>query len=121
LKDEKKNVTILVATSGDTGGAVANGFYNVDGVEVVILYPSGKVSAVQEQQLTSLGKNIHALEVQGNFDDCQQMVKQAFADKDINQHLFLSSANSINIARWLPQQMYYFLLTSSGRINQHHR
>ena len=108
LKDEKKNVTILVATSGDTGGAVANGFYNVDGVEVVILYPSGKVSAVQEQQLTSLGKNIHALEVQGNFDDCQQMVKQAFADKDINQHLFLSSANSINIARWLPQQMYYF-------------
>ena len=92
-------VTVLVATSGDTGGAVANGFYNVKGVEVIILYPSGKVSAVQEKQLTTLGKNIHAIEVEGNFDDCQQMVKQAFADKDINQKLFLTSANSINVAR----------------------
>lgn len=103
-----KKVTVLVATSGDTGGAVANGFYDVDGVEVVILYPSGKVSPVQEKQLTTLGKNIHALEVQGTFDDCQAMVKTAFADKDVTDKLFLTSANSINIARWLPQQFYYF-------------
>ena len=108
LKDEQKKVTVLVATSGDTGGAVANGFYNVPGVDVVILYPSGKVSPVQEKQLTTLGKNIIALEVEGTFDDCQQMVKQAFADSDINQKLFLTSANSINVARWLPQQFYYF-------------
>ena len=101
-------VTVLVATSGDTGGAVANGFYDVDGVEVVILYPSGKVSPVQEKQLTTLGKNIHALEVEGTFDDCQQMVKNAFVDKEINEKLFLTSANSINVARWLPQQFYYF-------------
>ena len=79
----KRNVTVLVATSGDTGGAVANGFYDVEGVDVIILYPSGKVSPVQEKQLTTLGKNIKALEVQGTFDDCQQMVKQAFTDKDI--------------------------------------
>jgi threonine synthase len=98
----------LVATSGDTGGAVANGFYNVDGVEVVILYPSGKVSSVQEKQLTTLGNNVHALEVDGTFDDCQQMVKQAFTDEELNKKLFLTSANSINIARWLPQQFYYF-------------
>ena len=104
----KTKVTVLVATSGDTGGAVANGFYNVAGVDVVILYPSGKVSQVQEKQLTTLGKNIAALEVEGTFDDCQQMVKQAFADSDINQQLFLTSANSINVARWLPQQFYYF-------------
>ena len=104
----KRNVTVLVATSGDTGGAVANGFYNVEGVEVVILYPSGKVSPVQEKQLTTLGKNIKALEVQGTFDDCQQMVKQAFTDKDFKEKLFLTSANSINVARWLPQQFYYF-------------
>jgi len=108
LKDEEKKVTVLVATSGDTGGAVANGFYNVPGVDVVILYPSGKVSPVQEKQLTTLGKNITALEVEGTFDDCQQMVKQAFADSDVNQKLFLTSANSINVARWLPQQFYYF-------------
>jgi threonine synthase len=105
---DNNKVTVLVATSGDTGGAVANGFYDVSGVEVVILYPSGKVSPVQEKQLTTLGKNIHALEIEGNFDDCQQMVKQAFADEDINQKLFLTSANSINVARWLPQQFYYF-------------
>lgn len=105
---QDKKVTVLVATSGDTGGAVANGFYDVDGVEVVILYPSGKVSPVQEKQLTTLGKNIHALEVEGSFDDCQQMVKQAFADSELNKHLFLTSANSINVARWLPQQFYYF-------------
>ena len=103
-----KKVTVLVATSGDTGGAVANGFFDVDGVEVVILYPSGKVSSVQEKQLTTLGKNIHALEVTGTFDDCQQMVKQVFTDEELNKKLFLTSANSINIARWLPQQFYYF-------------
>src|SRR6187402_403186 len=108
LKNENQQVTVLVATSGDTGGAVANGFYDVPGVDVIILYPSGKVSAVQEKQLTTLGKNIHALEIEGNFDDCQQMVKQAFTDKDISQKLFLTSANSINVARWLPQQFYYF-------------
>ena len=108
VKGIDKKVIVLVATSGDTGGAVANGFYGVEGVEVVILYPSGKVSSVQEKQLTTLGNNIHALEVEGSFDDCQQMVKQAFADKSLNQKLFLTSANSINVARWLPQQFYYF-------------
>lgn len=108
LKGKNRKVTVLVATSGDTGGAVANGFYDVDGVEVVILYPSGKVSPVQEKQLTALGKNIHALEIEGTFDDCQQMVKQAFTDKELNEQLFLTSANSINVARWLPQQFYYF-------------
>ncbi len=108
VKDKSRKITVLVATSGDTGGAVANGFYDVEGIEVIILYPSGKVSPVQEKQLTTPGKNIHALEVEGTFDDCQQMVKQAFADKDINQQLFLTSANSINVARWLPQQFYYF-------------
>jgi threonine synthase len=106
-KERKEKVIVLVATSGDTGGAVANGFHNVDGVEVVILYPSGKVSSVQEKQLTTLGSNIHALEVHGNFDDCQQLVKQAFADETITSKVFLTSANSINVARWLPQQFYY--------------
>ena len=108
VQGDSRKVTVLVATSGDTGGAVANGFYNVEGVEVVILYPSGKVSPVQEKQLTTPGKNIHALEVKGTFDDCQQMVKQAFADKELTDKLFLTSANSINVARWLPQQFYYF-------------
>jgi len=108
VKDLSKKVTVLVATSGDTGGAVANGFYDVDGVDVVILYPSGRVSSVQEKQLTTLGKNIHALEVAGTFDDCQQMVKQVFTDEALNKKLFLTSANSINVARWLPQQFYYF-------------
>ena len=108
LMNENKKVTVLVATSGDTGGAVASGFYNVPGVEVIILYPSGKVSPVQEKQLTTLGQNIHALEIHGNFDDCQQLVKQAFADEEINKKRFLTSANSINVARWLPQQFYYF-------------
>jgi threonine synthase len=107
-KERDERLIVLVATSGDTGGAVANGFYGVKGVEVVVLYPSGKVSSVQEKQLTTLGKNVHALEVNGNFDDCQQLVKQAFADRQLNQKLFLTSANSINIARWLPQQFYYF-------------
>jgi len=108
VKDNDRKITVLVATSGDTGGAVANGFHNVEGVEVVILYPSGKVSSVQEKQLTTLGKNIHALEIDGNFDDCQQMVKKAFSDEELNEKLFLTSANSINVARWLPQQFYYF-------------
>jgi len=108
VKDRNQPVTVLVATSGDTGGAVASGFYNVEGVRVVILHPSGKVSSVQELQLTTLGKNITALEVSGSFDDCQRMVKAAFADPDLNRALFLTSANSINVARWLPQQFYYF-------------
>ena len=107
-KQQSQKVTVLVATSGDTGGAVANGFLGVDGVDVVILYPSGKVSKVQELQLTTLGQNISALEVQGTFDDCQAMVKQAFADKELTDQMFLTSANSINVARWLPQQFYYF-------------
>jgi threonine synthase len=108
VKDQPKKVTVLVATSGDTGGAVANGFYDVPNVEVIILYPSGKVSTVQEKQLTTLGKNIHALEVNGSFDDCQQMVKEIFANAEDFKNLFLTSANSINVARWLPQQFYYF-------------
>lgn len=108
VKDNGKKITVLVATSGDTGGAVANGFYNVEGIDVVILYPSGKVSNVQEKQLVTLGNNIHALEINGTFDDCQQMVKQAFSDEHLNKKLFLTSANSINVARWLPQQFYYF-------------
>lgn len=107
-QQQKGKVTVLVATSGDTGGAVANGFLGVDGVEVVILYPSGKVSPVQELQLTTCGQNIKALEVTGSFDDCQAMVKDAFMDADLNKKLTLTSANSINVARWLPQQLYYF-------------
>ena len=106
--NKSQKTTVLVATSGDTGGAVANGFLGVEGVEVVILYPSGKVSTVQELQLTTCGQNITALEINGTFDDCQAMVKQAFADVDLNNKLTLTSANSINVARWLPQQLYYF-------------
>lgn len=107
-KERKDKVHVLVATSGDTGGAVASGFYGVEGVDVIILYPSGKVSSVQEKQLTTYGKNIYALEVDGSFDDCQRMVKQAFADETLTKKMFLTSANSINVARWLPQQFYYF-------------
>jgi threonine synthase len=107
-QSSSKKTTILVATSGDTGGAVANGFLGVDGVEVIILYPSGKVSPVQELQLTTCGENITALEVQGSFDDCQSIVKQAFIDEDLKQKYQLTSANSINVGRWLPQQLYYF-------------
>ena len=106
-KDKNQKNTVLVATSGDTGGAVASGFLNVKGVEVVILYPSGKVSDIQERQLTTLGENITALEVDGVFDDCQDMVKKAFNDADL-KHKNLTSANSINIARWLPQMFYFF-------------
>jgi threonine synthase len=104
---ESQPVTVLVATSGDTGGAVAHGFLGVPGVEVVILYPSGKVSPLQELQLTTLGQNITALEVSGNFDDCQRLVKQAFLDAELTSRRTLTSANSINVARWLPQQLYY--------------
>jgi len=107
-KEQGRRVTVLVATSGDTGSAVANGFLGVDGIDVVILYPSGKVSKVQEQQLTTLGQNITALEVSGTFDDCQALVKRTFADTDLTERMFLTSANSINVARWLPQQFYYF-------------
>jgi threonine synthase len=107
-KGNDKEVTVLVATSGDTGSAVANGFLGVKGVRVVILYPSGKVSKIQELQLTTLGQNITALEVKGTFDDCQALVKQAFADDELNKKVLLTSANSINVARWLPQQFYYF-------------
>ncbi|NGY38014.1 threonine synthase [Flavobacterium sp. XN-5] len=105
-KKDSKN-TVLVATSGDTGGAVASGFLGVAGVEVIILYPSGKVSDIQEKQLTTLGQNIKALEVDGVFDDCQDMVKKAFLDESL-KHKNLTSANSINIARWLPQMFYFF-------------
>ncbi|SDW90084.1 threonine synthase [Lutibacter oricola] len=101
-------VTVLVATSGDTGGAVASGFLGVEGVDVVILYPSGKVSDVQEKQLTTLGQNIKALEVNGTFDDCQAMVKTAFLDEELTSQRNLTSANSINVARWLPQMFYFF-------------
>lgn len=106
-KSQARETTILVATSGDTGGAVANGFYGVEGVKVVILYPSGKVSDLQEKQLTTLGGNITALEVDGDFDACQALVKQAFLDAELNSRLNLTSANSINIARWMPQSIYY--------------
>jgi len=108
LRHENGHVTILVATSGDTGSAVANGFYKVDGVDVVILYPAGKVSEIQEKQLTTLGENITALEVDGTFDDCQRLVKAAFVDPELIKKKKLSSANSINIARLIPQSFYYF-------------
>ncbi|MCB4808388.1 threonine synthase [Tamlana sp. 62-3] len=106
-KDNDNEVTVLVATSGDTGGAVANGFLGVKGVNVVILYPSGKVSDIQEKQLTTLGQNIKALEVNGTFDDCQAMVKTAFLDESLTSKMQLTSANSINVARWLPQLFYF--------------
>lgn len=108
IKNEKQQTTILVATSGDTGGAVAAGFYKTPGVKVIILYPSGKVSDLQEKQLTTLGENISAIEVNGTFDDCQALVKEAFLDKELNEKYHLSSANSINIARLIPQSFYYF-------------
>jgi len=107
-KQQDRQVTILVATSGDTGSAVANGFLGVPGTRVIVLYPSGKVSDVQEKQFTTLGQNITALEVSGTFDDCQRLVKQAFLDEDLRKQHFLTSANSINIARLIPQSFYYF-------------
>lgn len=106
--EESRKTIVIVATSGDTGGAVANGFHKVDGVEVVILYPKGKVSRVQELQLTTLGGNVITLEVRGNFDDCQRLAKMSLADEDLKKKAVLTSANSINVARWLPQQFYYF-------------
>lgn len=105
----EKKIVVLVATSGDTGGAVANAFHNIPGTEVIILYPSGKVSPVQEKQLTALGGNIHALEIKGDFDDCQKLVKLAFLDEALKENILLTSSNSINVARWLPQQIYYAL------------
>ena len=105
---DSKLVNVLVATSGDTGSAVANGFLGVDGIHVYVLYPKGKVSPIQECQFTTLGKNITAIEVDGVFDDCQALVKNAFIDTELNQHMMLTSANSINVARFLPQAFYYF-------------
>ena len=107
-KAGSKDVNVLVATSGDTGSAVANGFLGVDGIHVYVLYPKGKVSEIQEKQFTTLGQNITALEIDGTFDDCQALVKSAFMDKELNDHLLLTSANSINVARFLPQAFYYF-------------
>lgn len=107
-KQGQKKVNVLVATSGDTGGAVANGFLGVEGVHVYVLYPKGKVSEIQEKQFTTLGRNITALEVDGAFDDCQALVKSAFMDRELNERLLLTSANSINVARFLPQAFYYF-------------
>ena len=107
-QEESGRVNVLVATSGDTGSAVANGFLGVDGIHVYVLYPKGKVSKIQECQFTTLGRNITAIEVDGVFDDCQALVKQAFLDADLNAHMRLTSANSINVARFLPQAFYYF-------------
>ena len=107
-KNKSKINTVLVATSGDTGAAVANGFYKVEGTNVVILYPKNKVSEIQERQLTTNKNNIIALRVNGSFDDCQKIVKKAFIDKELNKKFNLTSANSINVARWLPQSLYYF-------------
>ena len=108
MEGQKEEVNVLVATSGDTGSAVANGFLGVDGIHVYVLYPKGKVSPIQECQFTTLGKNITAIEVDGVFDDCQALVKNAFMDAELNQHMKLTSANSINVARFLPQAFYYF-------------
>jgi threonine synthase len=116
---EQKDMTVLVATSGDTGGAVANGFLGIKGIKVVILYPKGKVSKVQEKQLTTLGQNITALEVDGVFDDCQDMVKTAFLDESITDHVQITSANSINVARWLPQMFYFFF--AYKQLHQQHK
>ena len=107
-QEGNEEVNVLVATSGDTGSAVANGFLGVDGIHVYVLYPKGKVSKIQESQFTTLGKNITAVEVDGVFDDCQALVKNAFMDEELNKHMKLTSANSINVARFLPQAFYYF-------------
>lgn len=118
VKGTNQKITVLVATSGDTGGAVADAFFDVEGVEVIILFPSKKVSKLQELQLTTHGKNIKAFEIEGTFDDCQAMVKQAFSDKDLNNKFKFSSANSINIARWLSQQFYYFYALQQWPLEQ---
>tara|TARA_B100000941_G_C28502450_1_gene555197 strand:+ start:255 stop:1553 length:1299 start_codon:yes stop_codon:yes gene_type:complete len=111
-----EKITVLVATSGDTGGAVANGFYGINGIEVIILYPKNRVTKLQEKQLTTLNGNVSAIEVSGSFDDCQNMVKRAFIDEDIISKKKLTSANSINVARWLPQMFYYFLAYKNLKI-----
>lgn len=120
-KEGKQQVNVLVATSGDTGSAVANGFLGVEGIHVYVLYPKGKVSEIQEKQFTTLGQNITALEVDGTFDDCQALVKAAFMDKELNAHMQLTSANSINVARFLPQAFYYFYayaqLKKAGKVD----
>lgn len=107
-REKSEKTVVIVATSGDTGGAVASGFHGVEGVEVVILYPKGKVSRVQELQLTTVGGNVITLEVHGNFDECQTLAKKALSDGELKKKVLLTSANSINVARWLPQQFYYF-------------
>lgn len=107
-QESGQQINVLVATSGDTGSAVANGFLGVEGIHVYVLYPKGKVSEIQEKQFTTLGRNVTAVEVEGTFDDCQALVKQAFIDKELTSHLQLTSANSINVARFLPQAFYYF-------------
>ena len=119
LTSHPSEVNVLVATSGDTGSAVANGFLGVEGIHVYVLYPKGKVSPIQECQFTTLGKNITAIEVDGVFDDCQALVKNAFMDAELNQHMMLTSANSINVARFLPQAFYYFNAVArlSGTLN----
>lgn len=121
LRDNQAVVNVLVATSGDTGSAVANGFLGVEGINVFVLYPRGKVSEIQEKQFTTLGQNITAIEVDGTFDDCQRLVKSAFLDQDLNEKYLLTSANSINVARFLPQSFYYFnayaRLKESGALN----
>jgi len=114
LRKEKRRITILVATSGDTGSAVAHAFHGMDNIQVVILYPSGRVSLLQEKQLTTLGGNVHALEVEGSFDDCQRMAKEAFRDVDLRARLTLTSANSINIGRLLPQSLYYIWASAAS-------
>lgn len=122
-KEGKKQVNVLVATSGDTGSAVANGFLGVEGIHVYVLYPKGKVSEIQEKQFTTLGQNITALEIDGNFDNCQALVKAAFMDNELNERLTLTSANSINVARFLPQAFYYFYgyaqLKKAGKADDH--
>ena len=117
LTSHPSEVNVLVATSGDTGSAVANGFLGVEGIHVYVLYPKGKVSPIQECQFTTLGKNITAIEVDGVFDDCQALVKNAFMDAELNQHMMLTSANSINVARFLPQAFYYF--NAVARLTSH--
>ncbi|HSY61307.1 MAG TPA: threonine synthase [Cytophaga sp.] len=109
VKDRDRKTIALVATSGDAGGAIANSFFGIEGVEVVILFPSGKLNMIQEKQLTTLGENIHAIEVKGSFEDCRQMVETIFKDEELNKKIALTSAGSANIARWLPEQFYYFL------------
>jgi threonine synthase len=122
MENKGEQVNVLVATSGDTGSAVANGFLGVEGIHVYVLYPKGKVSPIQECQFTTLGKNITAIEVDGVFDDCQALVKSAFMDETLNKHMKLTSANSINVARFLPQAFYYFnayaRMKAQGKANQ---